>query len=74
MKVGDLVWSLDYKYNGMTTQIKMAIIVEIGNYYDDSGLFYVLQLIENGRRFRTTRYHIGEMNEYWDKVSKKDNF
>tara|TARA_R100000805_G_C3623879_1_gene130318 strand:+ start:4384 stop:4608 length:225 start_codon:yes stop_codon:yes gene_type:complete len=70
MKVGDLVYSLDYKNNGMTTQIKMALvvkIVEIKGYKQ-----YVLQLIENGWQFQTSRDNIGEMNEYWNNHFKSD--
>ena len=70
MKVGDLVYSLDYKFNGMTTQIKMALIVEIVEI--EGYNHYVLQLIENGRRFQTSRDNVGEMNEYWDNHFKSD--
>ena len=70
MKIGDLVYSLDYKFNGMTTQIKMALIVEIVEIEGHN--YYVLQLIENGRQFQTSRDNVGEMNEYWDNHFKSD--
>ena len=55
MKVGDLVWSLNFSLDGTIIEKRLAIIVEIGA---DPFNPYWIQLISNGREGKTCEKYL----------------
>ena len=68
MQVGDLVWSLTHdKYDmGKVIQRRLAIIIEVDNFYVNP---YVIQLVACGRGGRTAKQYLEPIGR--DKTDKK---
>ena len=58
MKVGDLVWSLNFNSFGIITAKRLAIIVEIGA---DPFNPYWIQLVSNGREGKTCEKYLEQV-------------
>ena len=59
MKVGDLVWSLNFSLDGTIIEKRLAIIVEIGA---DPFNPYWIQLISTGQEGKTCGKYLAQVN------------